>query len=96
MPGWVASESVRSGPGAKQRVAVQAECRRHCRPLCWHVDVLHGSLLERRGSAAASELVVGGMVASMQQPEVVAGSWEPVVGTPMEGLRDKEAVRPGV
>jgi hypothetical protein len=43
-----------------------------------------------------SGLVVGDMVASMQQPEVVAGSWEPVVGTPMEGLRDMEAVRPGV
>ena len=53
-------------------------------------------LLERKGSAAASVLVVGGMVALTQQLEVVAESWELVVRTPMEGSRDMEVARPGV
>lgn len=53
-------------------------------------------LLERKGSAAASGLVVEDMVASMQQQEAVAESWEPVVRTPMEDSRDMEVARPGV
>lgn len=52
--------------------------------------------LARKGFAAASELVVVDMVASMQQQEVVAESWEPVVHKPTEGSRDMEVVRPGV
>ena len=96
MLGWVASGLARSDPGATQRAAMQAGYQRHCRPSCWHAGGLRGSLLERKGSAAASVLVVGGMVALTQQLEVVAESWELVVRTPMEGSRDMEVARPGV
>ena len=96
MLGWAASELARLDPGERRRVAMQEGYPRHCRPLCWHVDGLHGWLLERKGFATASGLAVGDMVASMQQLVVVAGSWEPVVRMPREGSRDMEVARPGV